>query len=63
MAAHVPDALLDAVAISASPARLGEAIRARYEGGLVQRVYPYATMPADDRDGRIAALVRGIKTA
>ena len=31
MAAQVPDALLEAVAVSAAPARLGEAIRARYE--------------------------------
>jgi probable F420-dependent oxidoreductase len=61
MAAHVPDALLEAVAISAAPARLGEAIRARYEGGLVQRVYPYAALPADDPGGCIAALVAGIK--
>jgi alkanesulfonate monooxygenase SsuD/methylene tetrahydromethanopterin reductase-like flavin-dependent oxidoreductase (luciferase family) len=63
MAAHVPDALLDAVTVSAPPARLGEAIRARYAGDLVQRVYPYAAMPADDPTGRIAALVAGIKAA
>lgn len=63
MAAHVPDALLEAVAVSAAPARLGEAIRARYVGDLVQRVYPYAAMPADDPAGRIAALVAGIKAA
>jgi probable F420-dependent oxidoreductase len=61
MAAHVPDALLEAVAVNAAPARLGETIRARYEGGLLQRVYPYAAMPADDPAGRIAALVAGIK--
>jgi probable F420-dependent oxidoreductase len=61
MAAHVPDALLDAVAVSAAPARLGEVIRARYEGDLVQRVYPYAAMPADDPAGRLAALIAGIK--
>jgi probable F420-dependent oxidoreductase len=63
MAAHVPDALLDAVAVSAAPARLGEAIRARYAGDLIQRVHPYAAMPADDPAGRIAALVAGIKAA
>jgi probable F420-dependent oxidoreductase len=61
LAGNVPDALLDAVAISAAPARLGAAIRARYAGDLVQRVYPYAAMPADDPAGRIAALVAGIK--
>ena len=61
MAAHVPDSLLDAVAISAAPARLGEAIRERYAGDLVQRVYPYAAMPADDPAGRVAALVAGIR--
>ena len=38
-----------------------EAIRARYEGDLVQRVYPYASMPADDPAGRLAALIAGIK--
>lgn len=63
MAAHVPDALLDAVAVSAAPARLGQAIRARYPGDLLQRVYPYAAMPADDPAGRIAALVAGIRAA
>jgi probable F420-dependent oxidoreductase len=63
MAAHVPDALLEAVAVSATPARLGEAIRARYEDDLAQRVYPYAALPADDPEGRIAALVAGIKGA
>jgi probable F420-dependent oxidoreductase len=61
MAAHVPDALLDAVAVSAPPARLGDAIRARYPGDLVQRVAPYSAMPADDPAGRIAALVGGIR--
>jgi alkanesulfonate monooxygenase SsuD/methylene tetrahydromethanopterin reductase-like flavin-dependent oxidoreductase (luciferase family) len=63
MAAHVPDALLDAVAVSAAPADLGAAILARYAGDLVQRVYPYASMPADDPAGRIAALVAGIRSA
>jgi len=63
MADRVPDALLDAVAVSAAPARLGEAIRDRYPGGLVQRVYPYAAFPADDPAGRIAALVAGIKAS
>ncbi len=61
--ARVPDALLDAVAVSAEPARVGEAIRARYAGDLVQRVYPYAPIPADDPHGRFAALVAGIKSA
>ena len=32
MAAHIPDALLDAIAVSAEPAGVGEAIRARYAG-------------------------------
>ena len=63
MAALVPDALLDAVAVSAEPAKVGEAIRARYAGDLVQRVYPYAPIPADDPHGRFAALVAGIKSA
>jgi probable F420-dependent oxidoreductase len=60
MAAKVPDALLEAVAVRAAPERLGEAIRARYQGGLVQRVYPYALIPAADPGGQIAALVGGI---
>jgi probable F420-dependent oxidoreductase len=63
MATKIPDPLLEAVALSAPPARLGEAIRARYGGDLVQRVSPYAAIPADDPDGRIAALVAGIKAA
>jgi probable F420-dependent oxidoreductase len=61
MAARVPDALLDAVVVSASPARLGEAILARYQDGLVQRIGPYTPIPADDPAGRIAALVAGIR--
>jgi probable F420-dependent oxidoreductase len=61
MAARVPDALLEAVAISAAPARVGAAIRARYEHDLIQRAYPYAAMPADDPAGRLAALIAGIK--
>ena len=60
MPAHVPDALLDAVAVGAEPAHVGTAIRERYEGGLVQRVYPYAPVPATDPDGRLAALVASI---
>jgi probable F420-dependent oxidoreductase len=63
MAAHVPDALLEAVVVSAAPASVGEAIRTRYEVDLVQRIYPYAAMPADDPAGRVAALVAGIKGA
>ena len=47
MPARVPDALLDAVAVSAEPARVGETIRARYAGDLVQRVSPYAPIPAE----------------
>jgi probable F420-dependent oxidoreductase len=60
---RVPDALLEAVAVSAEPAAVGAAIRARYADDLVQRVYPYAPVPADDPDGRFAALVAGIKSA
>jgi hypothetical protein len=62
MAARVPDALLDAVAVSAAPAAVGDAIRARYVGDLVQRVYPYARVPAHDPDGRFAALIAGVKS-
>jgi probable F420-dependent oxidoreductase len=60
MPALVPDALLDAVAVSAKPGGVGEAIRARYAGDLVQRVYPYAPIPADER---FTALVAGIRSA
>ncbi|MGH6899380.1 MAG: hypothetical protein ACREJ5_22995 [Geminicoccaceae bacterium] len=63
MPARVPDALLDAVAVSAEPAGVGAATRARYAGDLVQRVYPYAPIPADDPGGRFAALVAEIKSA
>ncbi len=61
--ALVPDALLEAVAVSAEPDRVGAAIRARYADDLVQRVYPYAPVPADDPGGRFAALVAGIRSA
>ncbi len=63
MPALVPDALLEAVAVSAEPAAVGAAIRARYAGDLVQRVCPYAPIPADDPGGRFAALVAGIRAA
>jgi probable F420-dependent oxidoreductase len=62
MAAKVPDALLDAVAVSAPPAEVGRALRERYAGDLVQRVYPYAPVPADDPGGRLAALIAGIRS-
>jgi probable F420-dependent oxidoreductase len=63
MPARIPDALLDAVAVSAAPARLAAAMRARYAGDLVQRIYPYASMPADDPGGRLAALVAAVRSA
>jgi probable F420-dependent oxidoreductase len=63
MAGRVPDALLDAVAVHAPPAGLAAAIRARYAGNLVERIYPYASIPADDPGGRLRALLAGIKQA
>src|ERR687891_251830 len=63
MPAQVPDALLDAVAVSAGPDGLSEAIRARYAGDLIQRVSPYAPILPHDPGGRFAALVAGIKSA
>jgi probable F420-dependent oxidoreductase len=63
MPARVPDALLEAVAVSAAPAEVGAAICTRYAGDLVQRVYPYASIPADDPGGRFAALLAGIRSA
>ncbi len=59
MAARVPDTLLAEVAVHAAPDRVGAAIRDRYAGDLVQRVYPYAPTPAD---GRVAALIAGIRS-
>ncbi len=63
MPGRVPDALLEAVAVSAEPARVGQAIRARYAGDLVQRIYPYGPLPAGASDGRLAPLVAGIRSA
>jgi probable F420-dependent oxidoreductase len=63
MPALVPDALLDAVAVSAAPTALGAALRTRYPDDLVQRVYPYGRIPPDDPEGRFAALVVGIRAA
>jgi probable F420-dependent oxidoreductase len=63
MAARVPDALLEAVAVSAPPAAIGAALVARYRDGVVQRIYPYVDVPAADPDGRLAALVAAIKGA
>jgi probable F420-dependent oxidoreductase len=63
MAAHVPDALLEEIVVAAPAGTLGSTIRERYADGLVQRVYPYATVPAEDPDGRWAALVSGVKSA
>jgi probable F420-dependent oxidoreductase len=63
MPARVPDALLDAVAVGAEPARVGQSIRARYANDLVQRVSPYAPIPADDPGGRLMALIAGIRSA
>jgi probable F420-dependent oxidoreductase len=62
MPARIPDALLEAVAVVAEPARVGQAVRARYAGGLVQRLCPYGLIPADDQDGRLAALIAGIRS-
>jgi probable F420-dependent oxidoreductase len=63
MPARIPDALLEAVAVSAAPAGLGAAVRARYPGDLVQRVYPYGPITAADPVGRFAALIAGIRSA
>jgi probable F420-dependent oxidoreductase len=62
MAAQVPDALIDAVAVRTEPARLGEALHARYADDLVQRIGPYNPIPAADPGGRLGALVAGIKS-
>jgi probable F420-dependent oxidoreductase len=63
MQARIPDALLDAVVVSAGSTAVGAAIRDRYAGDLVQRVHPYLAIPADDPGGRFRALVDGIKAA
>jgi hypothetical protein len=49
--------------VSAEPGGVGAAIRARYTGDLVQRVYPYSQIRADDPGGRFAALVAGLRSA
>ncbi|MEM7021655.1 MAG: TIGR03617 family F420-dependent LLM class oxidoreductase [Pseudomonadota bacterium] len=63
MAALVPETLLDAVAIRADSGKVGEAIRKRYAGDLVARVFPYTSLPVEDANGRITALVAGVKSA
>ncbi len=57
MAKLVPDALLDAVAVAASPERLGSALRARYEG-VLDRVSLYFPIRQSDPDDRWETFVR-----
>lgn len=61
MPGAVPDALLDAVAVSGNGAALGRAVRERYAGGIVQRVSLYQAVPpasAEDEWQAIAAEVK-----
>lgn len=60
MAKLVPDALMDAVAIAAEPAQLGQALRQRYEG-VLDRVSLYFPIKADDADTRWTQFVQGFK--
>ncbi|MCA8927057.1 MAG: TIGR03617 family F420-dependent LLM class oxidoreductase [Alphaproteobacteria bacterium] len=60
MARLVPDALLDAIAISAAPADLGRALRERYEG-VLDRVSLYFPIQATDTDAGWQRFVRDFK--
>ncbi len=65
MAARIPDDLLDALCVSASPAELGARLRERYTG-LLDRISLYMTMGADGRfDGwqELVSQIHGADTA
>jgi len=49
--------------VSAEPAGLGAALRARYAGDLVQRIYPYTSILPNDPGGGLAALIAAIRSA
>ena len=57
----VSDALLSAVAISEADGNLGNSLRNRYAGGLVQRVALYEGVPPEADEQRWRTLVRSVK--
>ena len=63
MPALVDDGLLSAVAISEADGDLAERIRARYAGGLVQRVMFYEPVPADADARELRAFIDRVRGA
>ena len=62
MPALVSDRLLDAVAISESDGDLAKSLRARYSGGLVQRVTLYEGVPPDADERQWHAFVESVRS-
>ena len=62
MAQHIPDALLDEVAIVASPDELPVKLRQRYEG-ILQRVSLYFPIPANADESEWHQFIRAFHTA
>ena len=63
MPALIDDALLSAVAISEADGDLGDRLRERYAGDLVQRVMFYEPVPADADEARMRALAERLAGA
>jgi alkanesulfonate monooxygenase SsuD/methylene tetrahydromethanopterin reductase-like flavin-dependent oxidoreductase (luciferase family) len=59
MPALVPDALLEEVAIGGTLSQIGEALRARYSGGLAHRASLYVAVPRDADERAWGMLTRG----
>ena len=62
MAKLVPDSLVDAIAISAEPAKLGAALRARYDG-VFDRVSLYFPIKEHESDARWSQFTESFKAA
>jgi len=62
MAKLVPDSLMDAVAISAEPSKLGAALRQRYEG-VFDRVSLYFPIKSTEGDARWQQFTQSFKAA
>ena len=62
MAKLVPDSLMDAVAISAEPSKLGAALRQRYEG-VFDRVSLYFPIKTTEGDARWQQFTQSFKAA
>ena len=63
MPALVDDGLLSAVAISEAGGDLAGQIRARYAGGLIQRVMFYEPVPEDANASDVRAFIDGVRGA